>query len=383
MAWRIGIVGEVQSGGAGRAGRRDDPRRPRPRLVPVVTDDPATAEVGEELRRTVEVGHLDVRRADRVGHVRVAPATAQQAVLVGELGGAAVEAVERRLGVQHLDGVDESVVGETDERRLGEVAAHRVERVRHVHDAALVPDRPGAVVGRQTHRHPLGQEQPDQLAGRRSHLLADDDPAREAVGQLDRAGDRVVVGDAQHVDAALDHRPLELVGRRRAVAAPHRVAVQVDPDPSGREGFRQVGMSDRRHGHPTKVPPVASPTWRSDRSGDRRRAKILFVTGASGFLGRHLVNGPASADWEIVAPSSTSLDLRNRDAVLDMVRRLAADGDRPPRLPQGRPALDRRRQPARRRGRGGQQGAPRPHVVRRRVPRPADCRTSRPTSRSR
>ena len=50
------------------------------------------------------------------------------------------------------------------------------------------------------------------------------------------------------------------------------------------------------------------------------RAKILFVTGASGFLGRHVVNGPASADWEIVAPSSTSLDLRNRDAVLDMVR---------------------------------------------------------------
>ena len=49
------------------------------------------------------------------------------------------------------------------------------------------------------------------------------------------------------------------------------------------------------------------------------RAKILFVTGASGYLGRHLVSGPASADWEIIAPSSTSLDLRNRDAVLDMV----------------------------------------------------------------
>ena len=50
------------------------------------------------------------------------------------------------------------------------------------------------------------------------------------------------------------------------------------------------------------------------------RARILFVTGASGFLGRHLVNGPASADWELVALSSTSLDLRDRDAVLDTVR---------------------------------------------------------------
>jgi dTDP-4-dehydrorhamnose reductase len=49
------------------------------------------------------------------------------------------------------------------------------------------------------------------------------------------------------------------------------------------------------------------------------RSKILFVTGASGFLGRHVVNGPASSDWEIVAPSSTSLDLRNRDDVLSMV----------------------------------------------------------------
>jgi len=51
-----------------------------------------------------------------------------------------------------------------------------------------------------------------------------------------------------------------------------------------------------------------------------RRARILFVTGASGYLGRHLVSGDASAGWELVAPSSTSLDLRNRDAVLDMVR---------------------------------------------------------------
>jgi dTDP-4-dehydrorhamnose reductase len=49
------------------------------------------------------------------------------------------------------------------------------------------------------------------------------------------------------------------------------------------------------------------------------RSKILFVTGASGFLGRHIVNGPATSDWEIVAPSSTSLDLRNRDDVLSMV----------------------------------------------------------------
>ena len=187
--------------------------------------------------------------------MRVAPATVQQAVLVGELDRTTVEAVERRLGVQHLDGVDETVVGEADERLLGEVAAHRVERVGHVHDATLFPDRPCALVGRLPHRHPVGQEQPDQLTGGRAHLLADDDPARKAPGQLDRTGDRVVVGDAQDVDAALDHCALDLVGRRRAVAAPHGVAVEVDSDPTGGDGFRQMRMSHRRRGHPMKVPP--------------------------------------------------------------------------------------------------------------------------------
>jgi dTDP-4-dehydrorhamnose reductase len=50
------------------------------------------------------------------------------------------------------------------------------------------------------------------------------------------------------------------------------------------------------------------------------RKRMLFVTGGSGFLGHQIVNGAASADWEIVAPSSAGLDLRNRDSVLAVVR---------------------------------------------------------------
>ena len=47
----------------------------------------------------------------------------------------------------------------------------------------------------------------------------------------------------------------------------------------------------------------------------RRHPKRLFITGGSGFLGRHIVNGTASETWEIVAPSSQALDLRDADSV--------------------------------------------------------------------
>lgn len=44
------------------------------------------------------------------------------------------------------------------------------------------------------------------------------------------------------------------------------------------------------------------------------------MTGGTGFLGRHIVNGPASQGWEVVAPGSRSVDLRHRDAIIAMVR---------------------------------------------------------------
>lgn len=44
------------------------------------------------------------------------------------------------------------------------------------------------------------------------------------------------------------------------------------------------------------------------------------MTGGTGFLGRHIVNGPATQSWEVVAPGSGSLDLRHRTSVIEMVR---------------------------------------------------------------
>ena len=47
-----------------------------------------------------------------------------------------------------------------------------------------------------------------------------------------------------------------------------------------------------------------------------RRRKLLLVTGGSGFLGRHLLNGHASDEWELIAPSSTSMDVRRRESTI-------------------------------------------------------------------
>jgi len=45
----------------------------------------------------------------------------------------------------------------------------------------------------------------------------------------------------------------------------------------------------------------------------------MLVTGASGFLGRHLVRGSVGAEWEVLAPSSSAMDITNREQVIDTI----------------------------------------------------------------
>lgn len=45
----------------------------------------------------------------------------------------------------------------------------------------------------------------------------------------------------------------------------------------------------------------------------------MLVTGASGFLGRHLVRGSVGARWEIIAPGSNSMDVTDRSQVVDTI----------------------------------------------------------------
>lgn len=50
-----------------------------------------------------------------------------------------------------------------------------------------------------------------------------------------------------------------------------------------------------------------------------RRRKLMLVTGGSGFLGRHITSGHAIDRWELIAPSSSSMDITRRDSTIDAI----------------------------------------------------------------
>lgn len=51
----------------------------------------------------------------------------------------------------------------------------------------------------------------------------------------------------------------------------------------------------------------------------RHGRRLMMITGAAGFLGRHLVEASETGRWELLAESSGSLDIRQRAAVLDRI----------------------------------------------------------------
>lgn len=51
----------------------------------------------------------------------------------------------------------------------------------------------------------------------------------------------------------------------------------------------------------------------------------LLVTGGNGMVGRNILEHPAAAQWDILAPGSRELDLRDYDAVLSLVREFRPD----------------------------------------------------------
>ncbi len=45
----------------------------------------------------------------------------------------------------------------------------------------------------------------------------------------------------------------------------------------------------------------------------------MFVTGGSGFLGQHLVRDAAASGWQIIAPTSRSMDITDRSGTVETI----------------------------------------------------------------
>jgi hypothetical protein len=213
----------------------------------VFSGEPRVRKGGEEAGRAVEVGQVQVGRADAIGVVGVRAGSGGNAELGGHRRRLVVQRLVVDLGVEDLDDVRAAL---SAQRRQdpADAGPDRVERVRHVHQTALVSD-PGDDLGQRQHvRDPLGQEQPDHVAGRRPDLLADNDPdvqvtAGRRLGCLHGGRDYVVIGDAHYVQAGVPRPVGELLDSRRRVSGRDGVQVAVQPHPSGRgagPGNRQL-----------------------------------------------------------------------------------------------------------------------------------------------
>ncbi len=105
-----------------------------------------------------------------------------------------------------------------------------VERVRHVHDAALAFDLGDGLGEAHAGRDAFFQEEADDLALAGLDLFAHDDAHAVALGEglrLEGAGDLVVIGDGQHVEAYLGRALKDLFDRHGAVLGVARVHVKV------------------------------------------------------------------------------------------------------------------------------------------------------------
>ena len=50
-----------------------------------------------------------------------------------------------------------------------------------------------------------------------------------------------------------------------------------------------------------------------------RRRRFMLITGAAGFLGRHLVMASEAEEWELFAPPASVIDVRQRDRVIEEI----------------------------------------------------------------
>jgi len=231
----------------------------------VLSRDPRVRECPEEASGTIEVWQVKVGRADAVRVVGVRACRGGNAEFSGHRRGLLVQRLVVDLGVEDLDDVH-AALGTQGRQLPAQAGPALVERVRHVHQAALVPD-PGDNLGQGQHvRDPLRQEQADHVADRGADFLSHDDPdVQVAAGRRlgGRHGGRgeVMVGDAHHIQAGMPGLMGQLPDGEHRVPGRDGVHVTVEPHPAGRGAGSGNGRLDGHQLSDQATPSSVSSCW--------------------------------------------------------------------------------------------------------------------------
>lgn len=199
----------------------------------ILSNHAALAERSQQVVRTIEVRHLHEGRADTLRIVRVGAHARSDIELLGECDRGEIVRGLRDFCVEHLDNVQLPRCHQRLQDRLPQSGALGVKRVRRVHQPALCFDAVDHLGHRQDVRNALGQEQTDNFSRRRANLFADDDTNAELTTEGFRRLDRVMIGDAHHVEADRFHALGKLLQRGARVARYQRVQMTVEPNPPG------------------------------------------------------------------------------------------------------------------------------------------------------
>ena len=204
-------------------------------------DDPAAAQLLEEVLGTFERFHFDINAADLSQCMSVRTGAGRNSQAAPQLPGPPVY-VRLRASVEDLHDVD--LVSDPLNSHLPQVAPARVVRVFEVDEPTLPFDRCDGFLGRQPLRDGFLEKETDQFAFGGKDLLANHDSLPgfpERVG----SGDRVVVGENDRGEAELSAAPANLKGRHPAVKGGRAMEVEINPDNGGACTYRHVGYYRR------------------------------------------------------------------------------------------------------------------------------------------
>ena len=204
-------------------------------------DDPAAAQLLEEVLSTVERFHFDIDAADLGEGMSVGTRAGWNSQAASEVLRPAVY-LRLRAAIEDLYDID--LVGDPLDSLLAHVAPARVIRVFKVDEPTLGLDRHGGFLGRQLLRDDLLEEETDQFAFAGEDLLADNH-LLAGIHERPRPVDRVVVGQNDRGEAELPATAGYFDRGNPAVERGRAVQVEVYPDQRGPCASGHVGYYRR------------------------------------------------------------------------------------------------------------------------------------------